>query len=564
MKKVLLLSIFVLSVQTNAQLWKKLNAGTVESGLPGNPTIRYGIATGFGDDVIGICDESIVRHNNNGSGTYSVLTVLPTGGGLSSKVNGIKKCPDGLFYVWGFFPVTGTEYYGLMVSNSSNPTSFSVVPSSLMTLQFATHVAQRGITSFTDYQYGSQTGFMIYGPDLISFNNTTVPSTVLFMTGAGLVADLPVFKPNTEPRNGPLFPVTNPNIRYLKIRVNGNSTNGHLLIGGAFRELGGNLYHGLASFNNGNGILTDLNVTQTAGNQAVTHYDSYLGKEQLSWKDNNLPTYLGIVSPGNLEINNSNVVVGVSGGAPNLQGNSLCNFDGKLFVGGSRSNSTQPANTYTYAGGVYTDASGSGANNLDANGQETLYYLFATPNFIYATGNFQTSLGDVSNYIAVQSKVFVSLPLLFKSLNAQLSQNGSAQITFAMFKDIDVQIEQSTNGVNFSQVGSVFALRDQLVSNTFPMVGSIMYFRLKSSGVYSGIVNVRKAQVMTVKKSGYGVDITVPFKSSYVISDVSGRILKSGLIQNGSNFVPVNDFVQIIFVTISDGTKKQTFPIFNH
>lgn len=574
MKTMLLLSVLILSsiglVAQTTQKWVKVNAGSTESGIPGDPTLRFGVGTGFGangDDVLVVSNEVIKKLNNNGTGTESTLATLPTGLASGSKTNGILKHSNGLIYTWGFFPINSTQYYGLMVSDAANPTSFSVVPSSLSTYQFGTHVAQRGIVTFTEYSYGfpvAQPGFVLYGPDLLTLNGVSVPSTVAFMDAAGAVTDLPQFKPNTEQRVLPTYPVTNPRILYMAKRSNLFATNGNLLVGGRYNSLGGVPYNGLISYDNSTSTFTNFNVTNSSGNQAVTQYNASSSKEYVTWKNDNQATNGGVNSPGLLEINSSNVIVGVSGGAPNLQSNCLTTFDSKLYIGGSRYNSTLPANTYTYNGTTFADASGDNPNNLDNNGTETLYDLFSTPNFVYATGNFQIVTGDVANYIAVR-KLSSPLALLFKSLRGEL-QNNSTKINFEMHIDGDVEIQQSGDGINFVPVETVGVLKNVVTTKVLPSLNSsITYVRLKSQNEYSATLVLRKSDkgIINVFRSGSGVVINTPNNATYTLFDPSGRVLQKGTVNRGVSIVPVDGSIRgMVFFNIQASTEQYTRRMF--
>jgi hypothetical protein len=571
MKKSLLLPLFaLLSIGLLGQTqrkWKKLNAGSTESGISGDPTLRFGVGTGFGangDDVIVTSDEGVWKLNNNVLGSAVLLTTFPSG----SKVNGIMKCSDGLIRIWGIFRISSSAYYGIMVSNAADPTSFSVQTNSLSTYQFGSHAAARGIVAFTEYSYGTpaQNGFMFYGPDLLTLNGTSVPSTVAFLNGTtGVVTDLPAFKPNTEERIIPTYPVTNPRIVFMAKRSNIFSTNGDLLIGGRYQTLGGVTYHGLISFSNTSLVLTDFNIASSTGNQAVTGYHSTSGREYIAWKSDNVATNGGITSSGLLEINSSNNIVGVSGGIANLQSNSLTTFDGRTWIGGYRYNPAQPANVYTYDGSVFTDSSGTSPNDLDNNGGEVIYDLFATPNFLYATGNFQTALGDVANFIAVRVSSAGPLASIFKSLSAE-RKNNLIKIYFEMYNDGYVTVEHSTDGTNFSSSAPVYTSANTPTTYNLSVSSSgMVYIRLKSANKYSQTIPLKKDGGSSIKvwRNNTSVMVTTPEKSQYSVFDFSGRLLYKGTVQSGTSFLNLPSNISgMVFISIETPSEKSVSKVF--
>ncbi len=570
MKKLLLPLFVLLSIgllgQTTARKWKKLNAGSAESGISGDPTLRFGVATSFGangDDVIFTSDEGVWKLNNTGLGSAILLTAFPS----LSKVNGIMKCSDGLIRIWGIFRINATQYYGVMVSDAADPTSFNVQPNSLSTYQFGSHPVQRGIVAFAEYSYGTpaQSGFMYYGPDLLTLNGVSVPSTVAFMSTAGVVTDIPAFKPNTEERIIPTYPVTNPRIVFMARRQNGFSTNGDLLIGGRYITLGAVTYHGLISFSNTTSVITDLNVTSGVGNQAVTGYHSPFGKEYIAWKSDNVATNGGITSSGLLEINSTNTIVGVNGGISNLQSNSLTTFDGRTWIGGYRYNTAQPANLYTYNGSAFADSSGTSPNDLDNNGAEVIYDLVATPNFLYATGNFQIALGDVANFIAVRAPLSGPLASIFKSFRAERQLN-SIKIYFEMYNDGFVTVEYSTDGTNFSSGTPVYVTNNTLTTEGISISSSgTIYVRLKSGNKYSQIIPLKISGEGGIKvwKNGTSIMVTTPTKSQCSVTDFSGRLIYKGTVQAGTSFLNLPSTISgMVFINIETRSEKSVFKIF--
>lgn len=175
---------------------------------------------------------------------------------------------------------------------------------------------------------------------------------------------------------------------------------------------------------------------------------------------------------------------------------------GKLYVGGQKAfGGGDGVGNCGYWNGSQWVPDNSG---ICVNGNESVYVLYTDPTtgIMYAGGNFNSSLGDVADYIAYKSEIHLPVDLMY----FKCREEGNAYHTFPNYivlewaTAVEVNADYfcvavSKNGFDFEDIGNVDAFGttslEHLYSlNYYPRENGTYYFRLEQfdwDGICKGI-----------------------------------------------------------------------------
>lgn len=156
-----------------------------------------------------------------------------------------------------------------------------------------------------------------------------------------------------------------------------------------------------------------------------------------------------------------------------------------------------------------------------------------------------------------QAGANATLPVKFTGLSAKKSNNGT-QVTWNVADETDVahyEIEKSTNGRNYSTIGSVKASAQSSYSFTDASVTPVSFYRIKSVDIdgktgYSTFISLKNGKSVVVLrayptpvKTNLTIDhATTTNNARIFISSEDGRLVKSIIPASGSMKTDVNLF----------------------